>query len=189
MKAEEERKCIVCGEVLPKEALLRFVSLPDGQLLPDFKKKFPGKGLYVRNSKQSLTLAVEKNLFTKAAKKNVKLSADLVDMVEGLLRKNALDMVSLARKAGVLTAGMEKVRELIVKNKAAFLLEATDAGADGHEKLLSLAQNLEIFNLFKIEELDKALNKVNTVHVAFKKSEMAKAVYGELKKFENFLNS
>ena len=40
-----------------------------------------------------------------------------------------------------------------------------------------------------IEELDKALDKVNTVHIAFLKSDMAKAVYWELKRYEQFLNS
>ena len=69
MKAEETRKCIVCGEVLPKEKMLRFTLAPDNQIVPDFKKKLPGKGIWVKNSKQSLLTAVEKNLFAKAAKK------------------------------------------------------------------------------------------------------------------------
>jgi hypothetical protein len=43
--------------------------------------------------------------------------------------------------------------------------------------------------LFDIEELDTALNKVNTVHAAFLKGEMAKMVHNEFNKLADFLNS
>lgn len=95
-------------------------------------------------------------------------------MVEQLLRKHALDAVSLARKAGVLVTGLEKVLEAIKKDKVAFVSEAKDAGDDGHQRIVLAARELEIFRLFDIEELDTALNKVNTVHAAFLKGEMAK---------------
>lgn len=188
MSTAEERKCIVCGEVLEKENLLRFTVTPDNQVVPDFKKKLPGKGIWVKNSKKALEAAVAKNLFSKAAKKNVK-AAGLVEMVEGILRKRGLDAVSLARKAGILLTGMEKVSEAIKKDKVAFILEAKDAGADGHNRVMLLAKNLEVFRTYGIEELDKALDKVNTVHAAFLKSGMAKTVYNEFSRFENFLNS
>lgn len=189
MKAEETRKCIVCGEVLPKENLLRFTLTPDNQIIPDFKKKLPGKGIWVKNSKKALTMAVEKNLFAKAAKKNVKVSLELVNMAESILHKRALDAISLARKAGALVFGFEKVCEAIKKNKVAFVLEAKDAGADGHNKIMNLAKNLEIFRTFNVEELDKELDRVNTVHIAFLHGEMAKAVQFEVSRLENFLNS
>ena len=52
-----------------------------------------------------------------------------------------------------------------------------------------LAKNLEVFHTYEIEELDKALDKVNTVHAAFLQSEMAKAVHNEFSRLEDFLNS
>ena len=189
MKAEETRKCIVCGEVLPKECLLRFTQTPDNQIVPDFKKKLPGKGIWVKNSKQSLMIAVEKNLFSRAAKKNVKVSLELVDMAETILRKRALAAISLARKAGALVFGFEKVCDAIKKNKVAFVLEAKDAGADGHNKIMNLAKNLEVFHTFNVEELDKELDRVNTVHIALLHGEMAKAVQIEISRLEDFLNS
>lgn len=189
VKTEEERKCIVCGETLPKEGLLRFTLTPDNMVVPDFKKKLPGRGIWVKNSKTVLEKAVTKNLFSKVCKKNVKVDAALVETVENLLRKKGLETISLARKAGILITGFEKVAEAIRKGKAAFLLEAKDAGNDGHEKIVALAKGLEVFRSYRIEELDKALDRVNTVHVAFVKSKMAQTVYNEFEKFENFLNS
>lgn len=102
MKQEtENRKCIVCGEVKEKELLLRFTLAPDNQVVPDFKKKLPGKGIYVSVSKTALQKAVEKNLFAKAVKKNAKVSAELVQTVENILRKKVWNQFVWQRKPGI----------------------------------------------------------------------------------------
>ena len=189
MKEDKERRDIVSGKVMEVCDLLRFTVTPDNELIPDFKKRLPGKGVYVACSRSSLKMALEKKLFAKTCKKNVKLSQDLLEMVENLLRKKGLEDICLAKKAGNLLTGFEKVAEALKKDKVAFLLEAKDAGEDGHDKLLSLAKNMEVFMLYEVEELDKALDRVNTVHVAFLKNDMAKMVYNDLKKLDKFLNS
>ena len=189
MKQETTRKCIVTGEILSKESLLRFVALDNNLIVPDFKKKLPGKGIYVKNAKTLLQKAINNNLFGKPLKKSVKATNELVSQVENLLFKQALNSISLARKAGVMISGMDKVKEAIKKNNIAFLLEAQDAGTDGHNKIMSLAQNIEVFNLFKIEELDKELAKTNTVHLAFIKSTMANSVRETFVRLTTFLNN
>ncbi len=185
---ETNRKCIASGSILPKSALLRFVAGPDNVIIPDFKKRLPGKGVYVSNSKQMLQKAIEKNLFAKALKTKVKPADNLSQMVENILRKSALDAVSLARKAGCFVCGMDKVCEVLKKNKVAFLLEATDAGADGTEKITRHAGDLKIFRLFTTEELDKALDKINTVHAALLKSDMAEMVSHKFEQMTDFLD-
>ena len=188
-KDSENRKCIVSGQVLDKEHLLRFTVLDTGQLIPDFKKKLPGVGVYVSASRDILSVAVNKNLFSKSLKRTVRISPDFVAMVEQLLKKHGLEQISLARKAGILRTGYEKVSELIKKGQAAFILEASDAGKDGRERIASLAQNLEIFNIYTVEELDQALDKTNTVHLAFANSEMSRNLKSEFRKINNFLTS
>lgn len=188
MKADKERKDIVSGKVMDGNELLRFTVTPDNQVIPDFKKRLPGKGVYVACSLSALKTAVAKNLFAKAFKKNVKANAELVELVEKILRKKGLESINLAKKAGDLLTGFEKVREALGKGKAAFLLEAKDAGADGHEKMLSAAKGLEVFVLYDVEELDQALDRVNTVHAAILKGEMSKMVYNDLKRLNSFLN-
>ena len=75
-KDDVTRKCIVTGKVMNKKDLLRFVVTPDLLVVPDFKKKLPGKGIYVTNSKKILQTAIDKNLFAKASKLNVKPNLD-----------------------------------------------------------------------------------------------------------------
>ena len=190
MKTEETtRKCIASGNLLKKEQLLRFVALPDGFVVPDFKKKLAGKGVYVSVSKTLLCKAINGNLFAKSLKKKVKPAINLESMVEQILRTSALQSISLARKAGCLISGMDKVTEAIKRNRLLFIMEATDAGSDGTEKISRLAGNTPIYRLFTTEELDKALDKTNTVHSAFLKSEMSNAVSREFERLNQFLNS
>lgn len=186
MKKETERKCVATGVSKPAEALLRFVKTDDGRLIPDFNKKLPGRGLYVSNSRRALQKALAKNLFVKSIHQNLKISSDFLEIVENLLYRKGLDAINLARKTGALLTGFEKVKEQIVKNKVAFLIEAVDAGQDGAEKMAAISKDLEVFKLYKTEDLDVALNKVNTVHIAVLKSEIAAMVYENLKKYQAF---
>ena len=73
MPKDITRKCIVTGEVLDKGQLLRFVKAPDGRIVPDFKKKLPGKGVYVVNAKTALEKAIKANLFAKALKEKARV--------------------------------------------------------------------------------------------------------------------
>ena len=189
MKKEEDitRKCIVTGELKEKSQLLRFVMSPDKQIIPDLYKKLPGKGLYVSNSYKILEQAIQKKMFTKALKKNVKVSDDLLQIVENVLHKNALNAISLAKKGGAVLIGLEKVTEALKSNQVDFILEACDAGADGQKRLSSYTQQLPVYRLFSVEELDKALDKVNTVYLAFLKNGMSTMVKDNFDKLSAFL--
>lgn len=181
-----ERKCILDGTVKPQGELLRFVEI-DNMLLPDFNKKLPGKGMYVTANRLSLQKALEKKLFHKVSRHNLKVADDFLETVEKLIKQQALESLNLARKSGALITGFEKVREAIRKNNVEFIIEASNAASDGKEKMVLLAKSIEIFNLFSIDELDMALNKENTVHVAILKSNVARMVYTNLKKYQNFM--
>lgn len=182
-----ERKCILEGVVKKTDELLRFVMI-DNTLLPDFNKKLPGKGIYITNNQLSLKTAIEKKLFQKVTRHCLNIDNNLIEIVENLLKKQALNSINIARKAGSLVSGFEKVKEAIKKNNVEFIIQASNAGQDGKEKIAFLAKSIEIFNLFSIDELDITLNKENTVHIAILKSDMSGMVYNNLKKYQNFLS-
>lgn len=188
MEQDVSRKCIVSGEAKDKSELLRFVA-QGGHLVPDFQKKLKGKGIYVTNSQKMLQTAADKHLFRKAARRQLIEEDEIVNIVVGLMKKRGLDFLNLARKAGVAISGFEKVSEKLKQGKTAFVLEAVDAGADGKKKLASLLGDTPVFDgLYTVDELDTALNKVNTVHVAFLKSEMATKVFAEYKRIKTFFD-
>ncbi len=170
-EANRERRDIVTGEVMDEARLIRFVAGPDGAVVPDLARKLPGRGLWVAADRASVETAAKKGLFARAAKAKIAAAPDLAVLVESLLRRRLLSGLGLARRAGDLTSGFEKVSAAITGGKAAWLIEASDGAADGRRKLTGKARKQSpptpIFGVFDAEELGLALGAENVIHTAF----------------------
>ena len=162
---------MVSGEVMPEGRLIRFVAGPDGAVTPDLARKLPGRGLWVVADRPSVETAARKGLFARAAKARLVATADLADQVQFLLLRRLLSGLGLARKAGDLTSGFEKVLSSVAAGKAAFIVEATDGAADGRRKILGAARKCaeppRLVGLFSSDELGLALGGENVIHTAF----------------------
>ena len=159
------RRCIVTGEVQAKESMLRFVVSPDGLVVPDVENRLPGRGMWCSARRDVVDTAARKNLFSKAARAKVQVPPDLGDRVEGLLRRRCLDLIGMARRAGHLVAGFEKVTAELRAGRGAILLEAADAAAGGRGKVEPLAAGRPVVDLFNSAELGAALGRDAAVHV------------------------
>ena len=170
-EAARERRDIVSGEVMEEARLIRFVPGPDGLVVPDLARKLPGRGLWVAADRASVETAARKGLFSRAAKAKLQAPPDLADQVESLLRRRLLSALGLARKAGDLTSGFEKVSAAIQSGKAAWLIEASDGAADGRRKLWAQARRQSrppgLLGVFTASELGLALGLENVIHTAF----------------------
>ena len=170
-EASRERKDVVSGAVMPEAALVRFVSGPDGEVVPDLARKLPGRGVWVAADRASVAAAAKKNLFARSAKAPLKAAPDLADEVERLLRARVLSGLGLARRAGELVMGFEKVAKTVGAGRAAWLIEAIDGAGDGRGKLLRLARHATpppgVLGLFNAQELGLALGLENVIHTAF----------------------
>jgi hypothetical protein len=160
------RRCIVTREVLPKEALIRFVIDPAGTIVPDVAGELPGRGLWVKAERPVLATAVAKNLFAKAARRPVDVPVDLPDRTAALLSQRCLDLIGLARRAGDVVCGFEKVRDALRNDRVGILLAAADGAADGRGKLQALAGDRPTLALFAGAELSASLGRENVVHAA-----------------------
>ncbi len=170
-QSARERRDIVSGETMDEAQLIRFVVGPDGTVAPDLARKLPGRGIWVAANRQSVETAARKNLFSRSAKQKLSAPADLADLVEQRLVRRVLDGLGLARRAGDLVSGFEKVMATVRSGKAAWLVEASDGAADGRGKLLALARHIRpeprILGLFTSTELGLALGAENVIHTAF----------------------
>jgi predicted RNA-binding protein YlxR (DUF448 family) len=170
-EASRERRDIVSGEVMDEARLVRFVAGPDGTVVPDLARKLPGRGLWVAADRASVETAAKKNLFARAAKAKLSAPADLADQVERLLHRRLLDGLGLARRAGDLTSGFEKVQAAVRAAKVAWLIEADDGAEDGRRKMLNLARHIDpppgLIGVFTSAELGLALGGENVIHSAF----------------------
>ena len=81
-----------------------------------------------------------------------------------------LDGLGLAKKAGVLISGFDKVSAAVSAGKAAWLVEASDGAQDGRRKLLALARKSSppprLFGLFSSDQMGLALGGENVIHLA-----------------------
>ena len=170
-QAARERRDIVSGQVMDEAALVRFVAGPGGLVVPDLARKLPGRGLWVAADRASVETAVKRGAFSRAAKAKLSAPADLADQVETLLRRRILDGLGLAKRAGELISGFEKVASTLNAGKAAWLIEASDGAADGRRKILNVARKSpkppQLCGLFDAEELGLALGAENVIHTAF----------------------
>ena len=170
-QAARERRDIVSGQVMDEAALVRFVAGPDGAVVPDLARKLPGRGMWVAADRASVAAATKKGLFARSAKAKLSASPDLPDQVEALLRRRVLDGLGLAKRAGDLISGFEKVAAALGAGKAAWLIEAADGAADGRRKISNVARKSpnppQVIGLFTAEELGLALGGENVIHTAF----------------------
>ena len=170
-RGERERKCIATGQVLPEEKLIRFVAGPGAVVVPDLARKLPGRGIWVEATRASVDQAARKNAFARAAKAPLKASADLADQVEKLLAARLLQALGLARRAGELTWGNDRVASAISAGKVAWMIEAADGAADGRRKLVRLGARQEVpprlIGAFAEAEIGLALGLENVIHLAF----------------------
>ena len=77
-----ERTCIVTRKSGAPDDLIRFVVGPDSALVPDLKRNLPGRGCWVTADRVHVDRAAAKKLFARALKAEVRLPADLGDMVD-----------------------------------------------------------------------------------------------------------
>ena len=165
------RRCIVTGEVLPEEKLVRFVADPQGNIVPDVAATLPGRGIWVSADRALLAKAVAKNLFARAAKANVTAGADLGERTERQLVLRMQGDLGLARRSGALVMGFDNVaRALDGRIAPKLLIEAADGAADGRRKLFALghARGLELATMdcLSCAELGLALGRENVIHAA-----------------------
>src|ERR1700750_2449388 len=79
------RRCIASGESRPIAQLVRFVVGPEDTIFPDVDQRLPGRGLWLSADRAMIETATSKRLFSKAARQNVHVAADLADTVADLL--------------------------------------------------------------------------------------------------------
>jgi uncharacterized protein len=174
------RMCAVSREVRPVDELIRFVLSPEGAVVPDLKRKLPGRGLWIEASRARVAEAVRRNQFSRGFKRDVRAAQTLASDTENLLVKSATDALAMAAKAGQVVAGFAKVEEALsqeqAKSSLLALIHASDGAADGIRKLDAIVRQragnhgesagFPVVTALTSAELDLALGRANVIHAA-----------------------
>jgi predicted RNA-binding protein YlxR (DUF448 family) len=151
--------------------MIRFVAGPDG-LVPDLKRKLPGRGVWVTARRENVDEAVKRGAFRRSLKSDVMVSPDLSAQVDRLLVRSTLNALAIAGKAGLVVAGFAKCEKAITSGSAVAILHASDASDEGVRKLGAVLAHckeaangsIPIIRSFTSAELDLALARANVVH-------------------------
>ncbi len=195
------RMCAVTRKVRPVDELIRFVLDGDGHVVPDVKRKLPGRGLWVSASRKVLATAQKRSVFAKGFRKAVKDRETLVAETEGLLVRSAVEALAIAAKAGQVVSGFAKVEASLRAGEARALIHAQDGAADGIRKLDGLAAaastgeaagfaaKMPRINALSSAELDLALGRSNVVHAALLAGPAGKTFLSRIERLDRFRTS
>lgn len=168
-----ERLCIVTREVKPVSEMIRFVIGPDQHVVPDLRRRLPGRGVWVTATRAAVAQAVKRRAYARGFKADVGVAPGLADEVERLLERSALDALSIVRKAGRAALGFAQVERALASEPVVALLHAADAGREGVRKLAAArsrlgekAEDVPVMDRFTAAQLDLAFGRPNVVHAA-----------------------
>jgi len=175
-KSATMRMCAVSREVRPIDELIRFVVSPTGDIVPDLKRKLPGRGMWITASRKAVAEAVRRHQFSKAFKRDLCIPSTLPSDTETLLVRSTIEALAIAAKAGQVVAGSGKVEAALKEGAVDVLIHASDGAEDGIRKLNALVRQIEgvrgrerqilIVTTLKSVELDLALARSNVIHAA-----------------------
>jgi hypothetical protein len=107
-------------------------------------------------------------------------------MVEEGLAGRALAALGLARRAGEVVAGFEKLRIALKAGRICVLVIASDAAADGADKLTRLAGSAPNVTAFASAELSRALGVDGVVYAGLSAGSCAERFLREVRRLSGF---
>jgi predicted RNA-binding protein YlxR (DUF448 family) len=191
------RHCALTRELKPVSELIRFVVGPAGEVVPDLKRKLPGRGLWVSGTRSAVEDAVRHHVFARGFKRAVRVSTDLAAAIERLMERSALDVLAIAGKAGQVISGFAKVEAAIEQDDVKAVIHAADASGNGRRKLDAalrrktggISREIMIVDVFYGSQLDLALHCPNVVHAALLAGPAAESFFARVARLQNFRNS
>ncbi len=186
-----ERLCVATRTVRPVSDLIRFVVGPDGDAVPDIKRKLPGRGIWVTATQDALSEAIRRKAFARGFKREVRLPSDLVERTRRQLERAALDALAVAAKAGLVAAGFAKAEAALERGEAVALLHAAEASLDGIRKLDTALRrgpggSLPVIGFLTSAQLDLALDRPNVIHAALLAGPVSETFLARCRRLERF---
>lgn len=172
------RRCVLTGERLAKEAMIRFALGPDGQVVPDLAARLPGRGMWLSAKGAVLEDRRLGQAFARAAKGRVTVPDDLRTMLVAGLERRVGELLGLARRAGQAVAGFVVAREWVASGRAGLVVEARDGAADGRRKLLAGAA-VPVVAPLTAAALGAVFGRDHVVHVAIAPGGLARSIATE----------
>ena len=173
---EATRRCIATGNTQPRAELIRFVLSPDNIVTPDLSERLPGRWMWVSAQRSAIETAIDRKLFSRAAKTQATIPNELLKLVEDLLMKRVTNLISLARRDGSAICGFEKTKSALISGKAVVLLQALDGSKPQKGKLRPPDGKNTHITCLKSTELGLAFGRDYVIHAALAAGGLTRSV-------------
>ncbi len=181
---ESERTCIVTRKKIVPTLAIRLCVSPDGDVFADLKGNFPAKGYWIIPSKENFEQLFSQPKRFRQMKGARQPSEKFVEELAEQLKNRILQQIGLAKRAGQLIFGFEKVKIWLKDNKAALAIIAKDGSRAEIERLGLSSRNIPYVQILGKEELGKALGRDKVVHVVLCQSPLAINIQNNLWRYE-----
>lgn len=177
------KRCFVTKESGPRADMLRFVAGPEKVVCFDVAEKLPGRGMWMKSGRHVLEQAIAKQRFHHAAGKGVRVPLDLPETVERQLRARAMDLLALARKAGLVVLGAAAIEKALGEKEIALAFKA--AGATGG--VFKPDADFPICTVFAPAELGHVTHYADPTYVAVMPGKLTDALKSAIQRLDLFL--
>jgi predicted RNA-binding protein YlxR (DUF448 family) len=187
-----QRSCLGCRQSRDRDALIRFVLSPQGELVTDIEAKLPGRGAYTCVSRTCLQAAIKQRQFSRAFKREVITATpdEVVGQVDGSMQRRILGYLGLANKAGQVISGGSLVSDAIRGgHKPGLILVAADVSEAIGEKieLLATVHHIVCFRIMNKDDFGAILGKAPRSAVAIRAGGFVAQLTHEIERYRNFL--
>lgn len=171
---EPRRTCIATREVRAPDELIRFVASPEGVVVPDLRRKLPGRGVWVSARREAVETAIKRRLFARGLKNAVAVPEGLADAIDAALLADLRQALALANKAGSAVTGFGKVEAAAASGDVVAIVHAAEAAADGRRKIAQAlrrrlgeaSMSIPVVDVLESHDLDLALGRSHVIHAA-----------------------
>ena len=174
--------------------MIRFVVGPDGEAVPDLKRKLPGRGVWVTATRGALGEAIKRKVFARGFKRDVRLPAGSGEPHRRLLlERAALDALAIAGKAGPVVAGFAKVENALARDHGYSAAACRRSGARRGQKARcrtapqrARSDAVVVTRILTSAQLDLALGRPNVIHAALLAGPSSDTFLARLRRLERF---
>ncbi len=170
------RRCVVTRERDYRNRMLRFVVGPERQIVPDLHAKLPGRGIWLSARRDVVVTACSKGAFARAARGQVIVPANLLEVVQGGLTRRVTELLGLTRRAGQAVCGFQKAREWLQIRRAGLVIQASDGSPDERARFLSGVRDVPVASPLPAMALGAVFGRDHVVHVAIAHGRLAEAL-------------
>ena len=185
-----QRTCLGCRKTFDQNDLLRYALTPQGVVVPDIRRRLPGRGAYTCWSPHCIDQAVRRRQFERVFRRSCQQIQDdlLLADIREVLRTRMLGLIGMGRKSSQLVAGSNAVLDALSRPRQIDLLVlATDISAGIAEKVSRKAVRVEVkcLGMFTKVELGSLTGRAETSALAIYQGKLAEAFAADLQNYRN----